>query len=133
MQPKLFLAFLLLIAAYCLSLTTASCSSKGKATFCDTACTTNDSIKYTDNNHSLKPYVWVSRKDCMADAITLGYLGSGVNRKFEFGKKINEKYMKCYIKDTSYAWLIFNTCEYGRGYAWKLPFNKSGRINKANS
>ena len=38
---------------------------------------------------------------------------------------INKDYIHCVIKDTSYAWLVFNDCFTGRGIQIKLPFSKS--------
>lgn len=112
-------------------------SSSGLKTFCDTACL-KDTIKFT-GNHFLKPYVWISAKNCLADTLIWSYSGMGVNRKVglsDFLNKtvhLNKDYVRCFIKDTSYAWLLFNDCSTGRGYSLKLPFNKTNTIGRKSS
>ena len=44
--------------------------------------------------------------------------------------RLNKDYISCVIKDTSYAWLTFNDCITGRGFLYKLPFNKKNNITK---
>jgi hypothetical protein len=44
--------------------------------------------------------------------------------------RLNISAISCVIKDTSHAWLTFNDCITGRGYLFKLPFNKSTNITK---
>lgn len=113
-----------------------SSASKNK-TFCDTACL-KDSVKFT-GDHILKPYVYISASNCIADSLTWSYDGMGVNRKVgltDFLNKtvhINKDYVKCFIKDTAYAWLLFNDCATGRGYQLKLPFNKTANIGRKSS
>ena len=43
---------------------------------------------------------------------------------------LNPDYLRCYIRDTSFAFLIFNDCISGRGYWLKLPFNKTADIGR---
>ncbi|HEX6845551.1 MAG TPA: hypothetical protein VF144_01170 [Chitinophagaceae bacterium] len=128
--------FLLFLAAALFS-----CGDKsGNAAkmFCDTACQ-KDTIKFIDNNHKLKPYIYISAANCLPDSVIWSYSGLGTNRKLSFddfgGHKfnLNEEYMTCYFKDTSYAWLIFNDCSNGRGYFAKIPFNKSLSIQRKGS
>ena len=128
------LIILLLAAPVALiSFVFSACSSGGgKKTFCDTACVT-DTIKFILEENRLQPHVYISAKDCMNDTITLSYKGMGVNRKFFLGKKLNKDFVRCYINDTSYAWILFNNCETGRGYCWKLPFGREGKLSKASS
>ena len=131
---------LLIIPAIALLLTFAfgACksSSSGK-TFCDTACL-KDSIKFT-GDHKLKPYVYITASSCIADTLTWSYSGMGVNRKMGIADllnnsvHINKDYVKCFIKDTAYAWLMFNDCATGRGYQLKLPFNKTATIGRKSS
>ena len=99
-----------------------SCNNKSstrgaKASFCDTTCM-QDSVKFIDNNNKLKPYVYISAKNCIGDTLTWGFIGQNKNIPFEY--RLNKDYSRCYIKDTSYALLVFNTCENGRGYFLKL-------------
>lgn len=112
-------------------------SSSGAKTFCDTACL-KDSIKFT-GDHKLKPYVYITASSCIADTLTWSYSGMGVNRKMGIADllnntvHINKDYVKCFIKDTAYAWLMFNDCATGRGYQLKLPFNKTANIGRKSS
>lgn len=117
---------------------TACKSSSAPPTFCDTACL-KDTIKFTLEEHSLKPYVYISAKNCMADTVIWSYTDMGVNRKeglsFLTGGsvRLNKDYVSCFIKDTSYAWLSFNNCSNGRGYLVKIPFNKKAKIIRKGS
>lgn len=60
----------------------------------------------------------------------------GVNRKMSFndmagsGIKLHEKYIRTIFNDTSYAWVLFNDCHYGRGFYLKIPFNKTSTIGR---
>ncbi len=105
------------------------------ATFCDTACL-KDSVKFT-GDHKLAPYVYISATSCNADTITWSYRGMGVNRKMSIPDilkndeiHINRDFVKCFFRDTAYAWLLFNDCATGRGYQLKLPFNKTANIGR---
>lgn len=117
-----------------------SCKSSpaAQATFCDTGCL-QDSIKFVKEDHPLKPYVFISAKDCMADTITWSYIDMGINRKMGLPDlvgtaiRLNKDYIDCFIKDTSYAWVIFNDCSNGRGYSLKIPFNKKENIGRKSS
>jgi hypothetical protein len=113
----------------------ASCkSSSGPATFCDTACM-KDTMKFTKDNHPLKPYVYISAKNCMADSVIWSYDGMGVNRKLSISDilgaslHLNKNFVRCVFNDTSYVWLLFNDCSNGRGYSLKIPFSKKGSIS----
>lgn len=109
-------------------------SGETAKTFCDTTCL-KDSIKFT-GDHKLAPYVYITASSCIADTITWSYKGMGVNRKIDIAGllknsvHINKNNIKCFIKDTAYAWLVFNDCASGRGYQVKLPFNKTADIGR---
>lgn len=105
-------------------------SGKGKASFCDTVCM-KDSMKFIDNNHPLKPYVYISAKNCIGDTLTWGF--SGQNKNIEFNYRLNKDYARCIIKDTAFALLVFNTCENGRGYFMKFSFGKKASFKKSTS
>lgn len=118
-----------------------SCGNKNSNSaqwFCDTACQ-KDTIKFINETHKLRPYLYISAADCLPDSVIWSYSGLGINRKLSFedfgGHKfnLNKDYMICYIKDTSYAWLVFNNCTSGRGYFAKIPFNKSENISRKGS
>jgi hypothetical protein len=46
---------------------------------------------------------------------------------------LNKEYVRCYIKDTAYAWLFFNDCATGRGFQLKLPFSKAANFGIKSS
>jgi len=107
-------------------------------TFCDTTCL-QDSIKFIKEDFSLRPYVFISASDCLPDSVIWSYEGMGINRKLGFedlagGRfPISKNAMICYIKDTSYAWLLFNDCQSGRGFFAKSPFDKKAHILRKSS
>ena len=129
---------LLLLAIPIIFLT--SCGNSGTAAkkFCDTTCQ-KDTIKFVEEEHKLKPYIYISAANCLPDSVIWSYSGLGTNRKLSFddfgGHKfnLNSAYMSCYFNDTSYAWLLFNDCSNGRGYFAKIPFNKSQNIRRKGS
>ncbi|MES1220177.1 MAG: hypothetical protein ABUT20_32035, partial [Bacteroidota bacterium] len=82
-------------------------SSSSPQTFCDTGCL-KDTIKFNSDS-KLKPYVYISARNCMADTLLWSYEGMGVNRKVGLADflntivYINKDYVRCFIKDTAYA------------------------------
>jgi len=90
-----------------------------------------DSVKFIDTNNKLKPYVYISAKNCIGDTLTWGFIGQNKNIPFEY--RLNKDYSRCYIKDTSYALLVFNTCENGRGYFLKLSYAKKSSFRKSTT
>ena len=120
--------------------TFGSCKSSpsGPSTFCDTSCL-KDSIKFTKEEHPLKPYVFISAANCVADTITWSFIDMGINRKMGLSDlvgtevKLNKDNVSCFIKDTSYAWVLFNDCSNGRGYSLKIPFNKKENLGRKSS
>jgi hypothetical protein len=133
---KQFFALLVIIAA-ALSFSSCGSSSSKPQTFCDTSCL-NDSLKFA-GTHTLKPYVYISAKDCHADSIAWSYTGMGVNRKTGFTYllnttvNLNKDFVRCFFKDTAWVWVLFNDCANGRGYQLKLPFNKTADIGRKSS
>ena len=126
------------VFAVLLAFSFGACKSSSKPiTFCDTACL-KDSIKFTGDS-KLKPYVYISTGNCMADTLIWSYRGMGVNRKVGLTDFLNttvhfnKNYIRCMINDTAYAWLLFNDCATGRGYQLKLPFNKTATIGRKSS
>lgn len=124
---------IVLLSAATMWMATMSCNSgaSGNTTFCDTTCM-KDSIKYSKDDHPLHPFVYISSKDCNADTLIWSHDDLGVNRKLGFtaliGKsvRLNKDFIKVSFKDTSYADILFNDCEFGRGFQVRLPFTKSG-------
>src|SRR4051812_5458072 len=119
MQLKLLFISIIFLPA----LSACNNSANTNASFCDTICL-KDSLKFVNNNDSLKPYVYISAKNCMGDTVTWSYRGMGVNKKLPIGYKLNKDYIRCVFRDTACAWLIFNRCDNGRGYFYKFRFNK---------
>lgn len=118
-----------------------SCTNKsGKSAnfFCDTACQ-KDTIKFIKEDHELKPYIYISAANCLPDSVIWSYSGMDINRKLGFADfggsrfPVNKNSMQCFFKDTSYAWLLFNNCETGRGYLAKIPFDKKKNIIRKGS
>jgi len=105
-------------------------TSAGKVSFCDTLCM-KDSIKFINTANKLKPYVYISAKNCSGDTLTWGF--EGQNKNIPFNYKLNRDYMRCFIKDTSFALVVFNTCENGRGYFLKLSFAKKSSFQKSTT
>lgn len=112
-------------------------SSSGPKPFCDTVCL-KDTLKFIKDNYPLQPYVYISAKDCRPDSLIWSYTGMGVNRKLDFTEmtgvpvRLNKDFVRCVINDTSYAWLLFNDCNGGKGYYFKIPFNRAGKIGRSN-
>jgi len=133
------LATIIIASAIALAFGSCKSSSGSEPTFCDTTCM-KDTIKFTEDKHPLKPYIYISPKNCAADSIIWSYYGMGVNRKLDLSDllggvtfHLDQKYMRCAFKDTSYVWLLFNNCTTGRGYYLKIPFNKKGDISRKAS
>lgn len=120
----LFLATLVLL----LFMTSCNNSSETAKTVCDTVCN-SDSLNFKGDN-KLNPVVLIGIKACKADSMM--WMHDLADSKLVFlpnylGQNIylNKSAIDCYFKDTSYAWLQFNDCKTGRGYALKLPFSKA--------
>jgi len=129
---------LLMLAMPILFFSSCGNSGSGAKMFCDTTCQ-NDTIRFVNEQHKLKPYLYISAANCLPDSVIWSYSGLGTNRKLSFddfgGHKfnLNKSYMSCYFNDTSNAWLLFNDCSNGRGYFAKIPFNKSQNIRRKSS
>ncbi|MCZ2460060.1 MAG: hypothetical protein LC128_10615 [Chitinophagales bacterium] len=126
-----------LIFAGLIAFASGGCKSKSEpASFCDTTCL-NDTLKFINDNHPLKPYVYITPKNCMADTVIWSYSGMGINRKMSFPDltgveiRLNPHFVRGIITDTSYAWLLFNDCSNGRGFYVKIPFDKTKNISRS--
>lgn len=122
--------FLPFIAAVTVVASSCGGDNKGTAgnTFCDTACKT-DSLHFK-GDHKLNPMVDIGLNACKADTImwTHDLAGSKlIDLRADLGQDVylNPSAIDAYIKDTSYAWVQFNDCKTGRGYALRLPFSKA--------
>jgi hypothetical protein len=122
------------IIGLALSFGACKTSSTASKLFCDTTCL-KDTVKFT-GDYKLKPYVYITARNCMADTIIWSYSGMGVNKKeavsFFTGKEVqlNKDYIRCFFNDTAYVWVMFNNCATGHGYLTKLPFNRTASIGR---
>jgi len=129
----LILVILLVVVA----LRCSNNKSSATATFCDTTCN-SDTIRF-EGEGKLHPFVSISQKNCIADTLTWTHDLLPSNRQMQLPTlldntvRINRSAVNCYIKDTSYAYLSFNDCITGRGYLFKLPFNKKENVVKITS
>ena len=126
MQSRL----ILILSAVMFTFSACKNSATTRTSFCDTVCMA-DSLKFIDNNSRLKPYVYISAKNCTGDTLTWGF--EGQNKNIEFNYKLNKNYTRCFIKYTAFALLMFNTCENGRGYFIKFSFGKKASFKKSTS
>lgn len=126
MQLKL----ILILSTFVFMFSACKNSATTRASFCDTVCM-KDSLKFIDNNSRLKPYVYISAKNCTGDTLTWGF--EGQNKNIEFNYKLNKDYTRCFIRDTAFALLMFNTCDNGRGYFIKFSFGKKASFKKSTS
>lgn len=124
--------FILAIASL---LFTACNNNAGTAkTFCDTACK-SDSFNFKSPDR-FGSSVNISVKNCEPDSISWTHGLMETSRMIPFRDltnqdvRLNASAISCVIKDTSHAWLTFNDCITGRGFLFKLPFNKSNNITK---
>jgi len=128
------------VASSLLAISVVSCQSDAVAVkgVCDTVCV-KDSMKFTNENHKLKPYVYIAASNCNADTISWSYIDMGTARQANINDltgrpvKINPAALDCYIRDTSYAWLQFNDCATGRGYLIKIPYSSYVKGNTLSS
>ena len=108
-------------------------SSTGQ-TFCDTTCK-SDSFNFKSDDR-FGSSVSISVENCKPDSIAWTHGRMETSRMVPLQDltnqevRLNNSAISCVIKDTSHAWLTFNDCITGRGYLFKLPFNKSTNITK---
>lgn len=130
--------YILLLLASAILFSCGDKSGSAAKMFCDTACQ-KDTLKFINEDHPLKPYVYISAANCLPDSVIWSYSGMGINRKLSFddfgGHKfgLNKNYVSYFFKDTGYVWLLFNDCTNGRGYLAKIPFNKRDNIIRRGS
>lgn len=118
----------------------SSCKSGGKEArkTCEEGCPAADTIRFIAN-HPLKPAVYVSLKNCIADSITWSNEGMSAYHRLKFSEltgeevQFNKKDIRFFIKDTSYIWVIMNNCTNGQGYISKITFSMTGKIFRKNS
>ena len=137
-KSKVMRYVLLLVATIVLFACGNNKNAETAKMFCDTACLT-DSIKFKKEDHKLKPYLYITAKNCLPDSVIWSYSGLGTNRKLSFDDfglnkfPLDKNSMTVYFGDTSYVWWLFNDCATGRGYMAKIPFNKSQKIMRKGS
>jgi hypothetical protein len=125
MQMKLTLAAIVIFSVL------VSCknsgSGNGTATFCDTACL-KDSIKFIKEASKLQPFVIIQPGNCKIDSLKWGRIGYRRSIAFTSKLKINKEFTKVFYNDTAYIWLMFNSCETGQGFLYKLPFRSDASM-----
>jgi hypothetical protein len=125
---------LFLIAAALVFVACSNNSSNTAKTFCDTTCK-SDSLNFKGTDRFASS-VNISLKSCIPDSLTWTHGGMETSRQVPFTSLVNQEVrlnpsaIECFIKDTSYAWLSFNDCMTGRGFLFKLPFNKANNVTK---
>jgi len=130
----IFMKPIFILLATALSLTACKNNAKTAKTFCDTTCH-SDSFNFKSNDR-FESAVSISVKDCKPDSIAWTHGGMDTRRQIPMSDlvdqdiRLNKSAVSCVIKDTSYAWLTFNDCVTGRGFLFKLPFNKANNITK---
>ncbi len=103
--------------------------------FCkDTSCMT-EPIKVVSDAPG-KPFVNVTFKDCKIDSIHSDKSGKGLSSKIVFAEfipndiKPSKEAFQIDIIGSRHAWMRFNDCATGRGYAIKLAFDETGKTQK---
>jgi len=116
-----------------------SCNNKAPEAekFCNDACL-SDTVRFT-GLHSEEPYLAVIPSNCVADTIEWSHKKLETKRKIHLSTflgnmvYLNKSTIKGYVIDTSFAILVFNDCDTRRGYWLRLPFAKSGSMEKSIS
>ena len=127
--------------AFALSFTWLLTACGGGATetasepFCkDTSCMT-EPIRVASDAPG-KPFVNVTFKDCKIDSIHSDKSGKGLSSKIVFAEfipndiKPSKEALQIDIIGSKHAWMRFNDCATGRGYAIKLAFDETGKTQK---
>jgi len=122
---------LILILAGCGGAETTETAAK---TFCKDSSCMADPIKVTSNAPG-KPFVNVTFNDCKIDSIHFEKTG-GVKSDIVFAEFIPNEIrptndaFKIDMIEGKHAWMRFNDCPTGRGYALKLAFDGKGTTQK---
>ena len=82
-KSKVMRHVLLLVATIVLFACGNNKNAETAKMFCDTACLT-DTIKFTKEDHKLRPYLYITAKNCLPDSVIWSYSGLGTNRKLSF-------------------------------------------------
>ena len=129
---------LILVAAVMLLNSFSACkSATAPKSFCDSVCL-SDTLKFVKEDNPLKPFVYITARNCVADTLMWSYDNMESNHKIGFPSlvgnvSINKNFISCFIRDTSYAWLKFNDCSNGRGYLIKIPYSKGQKMSWKSS
>lgn len=124
----------LLILSATILLTACNNNAKTAKTFCDTTCN-SDTIRF-QGNEQFKQSLTIGIKNCKPDTLSWTHGKILTSRQVQLPDflghdiKINKAAVNAVFQDTTAAWLSFNDCITGRGYLLKLPFSKSGDIQK---
>lgn len=110
-----------------------ACNSKEPApvTLCDKPCV-SDTLNFTLQGNEFEPYVKLIPGNCLVDTVIWSSKVIPNKRKLHLSTSlelipaIDKSTIKCYIRDTNYAVLLFNDCLTRRGFWLKLPLGNSG-------
>jgi hypothetical protein len=124
MQLKLTLCFVFIFSV--LVACKFSNNGEGRPAFCDTACL-KDSIKFIKELSKFQPFAIITANSCSSDSLKWGRIG--YRRSIEMNKlKLNKDFVKVFYNDTAYVWVMFNSCETGQGFLYKLPFRSDATM-----
>jgi hypothetical protein len=80
--------------------------------------------------------VSISFDDCEPDSLSWTHGGMTTSIKLPFTDlaqqqlRLNKDKISCVFNGKDHAWLAFNDCLTGRGFLYKLPFNKGVPVDK---
>lgn len=121
-----------------LAFTSCKSGPGAPSTFCDTAACKGDTIRYEGKN-ALHSYLFISMNGCNPDSMSWGHDLMPESRTLKLSEladkevKINPSFIRGYVNDTSYTWVLFNDCINGQGFAFKIPFAKGVPVFRKNS
>jgi len=116
-----------------------ACSEEPKpVTLCEKPCV-SDTLNFALTDNEFEPYVKLVPGNCFIDTVIWSHKKIENRRKIHLSTFIGEipavdkSTIKCYIRDTSYAFLVFNDCLTRRGYWMKLPYSSEISLEKSVS
>lgn len=128
------------IALLGLTILIASCGNKEQApvTLCEKPCV-SDTISFSLPQNEFEPFVKLIPGNCLVDTVVWSSKVIPTKRKIHLSTMLglipalDKSTIKCYIKDTSYAFLVFNDCLTRRGFWLKLSLGTKEEMEKSIS
>lgn len=117
-----------------------SCGNKEEApvTLCDKPCV-SDTLSFSLPQNEFEPFVKLIPSNCLVDTVVWSSKVMPTKRKIHLSTmlgmipSLDKSTIKCYIKDTSFAFLVFNDCLTRRGFWLKLGLGLKGEMEKSLS